>query len=124
MPLWCARSRPDGRCISHEMWRKVRAPADKVPGNAWAARADGKCNRKQTAEVPEMALVRVKRCGKSAPRQWQHLVARQTPPGARPNRKVATQVAAGVPPCFRVGRLLSLIHISEPTRLLSISYAV
>jgi hypothetical protein len=25
--------------------RKVRAPVDKVPGNAWGARAHGKCNR-------------------------------------------------------------------------------
>ena len=32
-------------------WRKVRAPADEVPGNAWGARAHGKCNRKQTAYV-------------------------------------------------------------------------
>src|SRR6187551_311072 len=32
--------------------RKVRAPVDRVPGNAWGARAHGKCNRKQTAEVP------------------------------------------------------------------------
>ena len=29
--------------------RKVRAPQGKRPGNAWAARVDGKCNRKQTA---------------------------------------------------------------------------
>ena len=29
--------------------RKVRAPQGKVPGNAWAARADGKCHRKYTA---------------------------------------------------------------------------
>src|SRR5690606_8825464 len=35
--------------------RKVRAPVDKVPGNAWGARAHGKCNRKQTAEVPQGA---------------------------------------------------------------------
>jgi len=40
-----------------------------VPGNAWAARADGKCNRKQTAERHlTMRVVRVKWCGKSAPR--------------------------------------------------------
>src|SRR5689334_14546882 len=32
-------------------WRKVRAPADEVPGNAWGARAHGQCNRKQTAYV-------------------------------------------------------------------------
>jgi hypothetical protein len=44
--------------------------ADEVPGNAWAARADGKCNRKQTAYVPARAPARVKRCGKSAPRPW------------------------------------------------------
>lgn len=25
--------------------RKVRAPVDKVPGNAWGVRAHGKCNR-------------------------------------------------------------------------------
>jgi len=27
-------------------WRKVRAPQGTVPGNAWGARAHGKCNRK------------------------------------------------------------------------------
>jgi 16S rRNA (cytidine1402-2'-O)-methyltransferase len=27
-------------------WRKVRAPSGTVPGNAWGARAHGKCNRK------------------------------------------------------------------------------
>jgi len=48
----------NGRTIAH--WypsgtysRKVRAPVDRLPGNAWArtARAvrDGKCHRKQTA---------------------------------------------------------------------------
>ena len=48
--------------------RKVRAPQGKVPGNAWAARADGKCNRKQTAERHRrMRVARVKRCGKSTP---------------------------------------------------------
>ncbi|GHE33316.1 hypothetical protein GCM10007167_14290 [Vulcaniibacterium thermophilum] len=34
------------------MPRKVRAPQGTVPGNAWAARADGKCNREQTADGP------------------------------------------------------------------------
>ena len=29
--------------------RKVRAPQGKVPGNAWGARAHGKCHRKYTA---------------------------------------------------------------------------
>ncbi len=34
------------------MPRKVRAPQGRVPGNAWAARADGKCSREQTADGP------------------------------------------------------------------------
>ena len=45
-----------GRAVAAEAllrWRKVRAPADRVPGNAWGARAYGKCNREQTAEVPD-----------------------------------------------------------------------
>src|SRR5690625_4780321 len=42
-----------------------------------------------TEKIPpkrQLAPVRVKRCGKSAPRGWQHAAAGQTPPGARPNR--------------------------------------
>jgi len=41
-----------GRAVAvfhREIWRKVRASTDRVPGNAWGARAHGKCNRKQTA---------------------------------------------------------------------------
>jgi len=30
--------------------RKVRAPQGRVPGNAWEARAYGKCHRKYTAD--------------------------------------------------------------------------
>jgi len=45
------QSRPDDRCIFHEMWRKVRAPSDTAPGNTWGARAHGKCNRKDTADA-------------------------------------------------------------------------
>ena len=37
--------------------RKVRAPQGKRPGNAWAARVDGKCNRKQTADGTGLAPV-------------------------------------------------------------------
>ena len=33
-------------------WRKVRAPQGRVPGNARAAQADGKCRREQTADGP------------------------------------------------------------------------
>jgi hypothetical protein len=49
--------------------------AYRVPGNAWETRVYGKCHRKHTAAVPWglslRAEVRVKRCGKSAPRGWQ-----------------------------------------------------
>jgi len=38
---------------------------------------------------PIQVPARVKRCGKSAPRRWQHSTAWKTPPGARPNREVA-----------------------------------
>jgi len=51
------------------MQRKVRAPQGRVPGNTWAVKADGKCHRKYTAAL---WAVRVKWCGKSAPRRWQH----------------------------------------------------
>ena len=40
-----------------------------MPGNTWKARAYGKCHRKYTAGAT--VTVRVKRCGKSAPRVWQ-----------------------------------------------------
>src|SRR5690606_33262861 len=55
------------------------------------------------------ALVRVKGCGKSAPRRWQHSTARQTPPGARPNREVGAHPqgwGASVGPALLPGRLL------------------
>ena len=48
--------------------RKVRAPQGTVPGNAWAARADGKCNRKIPPNGSSECVARVKWCGKSAPR--------------------------------------------------------
>ena len=56
-----------GRAVAASTQRKVRAPQDKVPGNAWGARAHGQCHRKHTADGLR-AQVRVKRCGKSAPR--------------------------------------------------------
>ena len=59
-----------GRTVASSlaMPRKVRAPQGTVPGNAWAARADGKCNRKIPPNGPAGCVVRVKWCGKSAPR--------------------------------------------------------
>jgi len=35
--------------LSRKGWRKVRASKGRVPGNAWEARAYGKCHRKRTA---------------------------------------------------------------------------
>src|SRR5690606_21018297 len=35
--------------LGRKSWRKVRAPLGRVPGNAWEARAYGKCHRKYTA---------------------------------------------------------------------------
>lgn len=32
-------------------WRKVRAPQDRTPGNAWEAQAYGQCHRKYTAPL-------------------------------------------------------------------------
>ena len=64
------RSRPGNRVIPSGMPRKVRAPQGTVPGNAWAARADGKCNRKIPPNGPPGCVARVKWCGKSAPRAW------------------------------------------------------
>lgn len=50
------RSRPGSRVIhASAMPRKVRAPQGTVPGNAWAARADGKCNRKIPPNAPAAA---------------------------------------------------------------------
>jgi len=52
--------------------RKVRTGQGTVVGNANPARAEGKCHRKHTARVDPVERptirVRVKRCGKSAPR--------------------------------------------------------
>ncbi len=43
---------PAGRSLYRvAVWRKVRAPQDRAPGNTWAAQADGKCHRKHTAQV-------------------------------------------------------------------------
>ena len=64
--------------------RKVGAPPGKVLANSQSGRPAGKCHREQTADGPR-AQVRVKRCGKSAPASGVTSMARQTPPGARPN---------------------------------------
>ncbi len=84
-------SRLDGRL------RKVRKDSGggksglhgiRVPGNARRGQPQGKCHRNKPPCRSLWAdrAVRVKRCGKSAPRPWQQGLARQTPPGAKPNR--------------------------------------
>ena len=50
--------------------RKVRTPQGRTLGKSQAAKADGKWNRKETANgvvTPETPVVRVKRWGKSPP---------------------------------------------------------
>ncbi len=58
----------DGRGPPQRGLRKVRAPQGRLPGNTWAPRGDGQGHRKQTARFKR---VRVKRWGKSPPRDWQ-----------------------------------------------------
>ena len=74
-------SRPDDRrSVQVLPGRKVRTPQGSAPGNARAGQPDGQWHRKYTALrelAPQGASrgVRVKRCGKSAPRggngRWQ-----------------------------------------------------
>ena len=74
-PIPCIVSRPDGRSGAHrkvagEVKSGLHGPA--VPDNVRRVRAQGKCHREQTAAVRCVsAAVRVKRCGKSAPRRRQ-----------------------------------------------------
>jgi hypothetical protein len=72
-----------GRGSSKGDSRKVRTSQSRVIANGNPRRLAGKCHRKQTATL---AVVRVKRCGKSAPAFRVTGVARQTPPEARPRR--------------------------------------
>ncbi len=113
---WRSACRRDGGS-----WRKVRAPQDRVVGNAHRPRGQGQCHRKQTAKrrrCPASSLAdsdgaaRVKRCGKSAPADRVTGLARQTPPGARPSREQgergglrpeAFAAARSVPDDSRVG---------------------
>src|SRR6185369_4996255 len=56
--------------------RKVRTPQGSAPVNGRSGRPEGKWHRKHTADVGRCFRVgvqaMVKRCGKSAPRRWQH----------------------------------------------------
>ncbi len=78
--------------------RKVRTSQSRVIANGNPRRLAGKCHRKQTATF---AVVRVKRCGKSAPAFRVTGVARQTPPEARsrrPHSGAVAQVSEGCSP--------------------------
>ena len=86
--------------------RKVRTSQSRVIANSNPRRLAGQCHRKQTATL---VVVRVKRCGKSAPAFRVTGVARQTPPEARsrrPHRKVRSRRRSrAARPSLRVGRL-------------------
>ena len=76
--------------------RKVRTSQSRVIANGNPRRLAGKCHRKQTATF---AVVRVKRCGKSAPAFRVTGVARQTPPEARSRRPHYGAVAQAFEGC-------------------------
>ncbi len=92
-----AGSRPGSRCVgparagrggkSGLQWtRRQVTPGGREPTESATESRPPKCPGRRN---PVWVLVRVKGCGKSAPRRWQHSTAWQTPPGARPNREVA-----------------------------------
>ena len=82
-------SRPGGRVRTRFRVvirpRNVRTPQGTVLGNTQSGRLAGKCHREEPPMAGQPAQARVKRCGKSAPAPGVTRVARQTPPGARPN---------------------------------------
>jgi hypothetical protein len=87
-----------GSCSCSSESRKVRTSQSRVIANGNPRRLAGKCHRKQTATL---AVVRVKRCGKSAPAFRVTGVARQTPPEARsrrPHHGAVAQVFEGCSP--------------------------
>ena len=70
-----------------------------MPGNARRGRPQGKCHRKQTARIASATRVRVKGCGKSAPR------CRQRRRQGKPHREqdqIGTVGWFGQQGCFRL----------------------
>ena len=109
-PVWCRGGESAGqslRFICDAAWRKVRARRAGCQVTPGGREPTESATESKPPKRSATALVRVKRCGKSAPRRWQHATAWQTPPGARPNREVAVPqgAAARARACFRVGRL-------------------
>ena len=86
--------RGSGSCSADS--RKVRTSQSRVIANGNPRRLAGKCHRKQTATL---AVVRVKRCGKSAPAFRVTGVAWQTPPEARSRRPHHGAVAQALEGC-------------------------
>src|SRR5690349_13732387 len=96
---------PGGRGTPTGGSRKVRTSQSRVIANSNPRRLAGKCHRKQTATL---VVVRVKRCGKSAPAFRVTGVAWQTPPEARPRRPHLVRPrrrSRAARPSLRVGRL-------------------
>jgi hypothetical protein len=65
---------------------------------------------------------RVKRCGKSAPRRWQHATAWKTPPGARPNREAVRHltVQGSADPRALPGRPLEVRGDADPRGMIAL----
>lgn len=94
--------------------RKVRAPRNAVPGNArrFGSQSDlgnpdqGQCHREETADgSPSGRTGKGETVRQERTARWATGAARQTPPGARPNRDGArVQIRrAGTGPVIRVG---------------------
>ncbi len=85
-------SRPGGRvpAPSRERRRPVRGTSGLHRARCWVTPSRGDPQESATENRPPMAWrhvqARVKRCGKSAPAPGATRAARQTPPGARPDR--------------------------------------
>ena len=79
-------SRPGNRCaIGRGKSGLHRARCQVTPGGREPT--ESATESRPPKRSSNAATARVKGCGKSAPRRWQHSAARQTPPGARPNRE-------------------------------------
>ena len=92
--------------------RKVRTPQGRVMANGHPWRHAEQGNREQTADGPGRKFgdqVRVKRCGKSAPRLLQGRPARYPPPGAIPSRQARIFAMQDGAPVSSAGRKLERV---------------
>ncbi len=90
-----SRGRADGRMTAGASSPRGKSGLHEatVPGNARPGQPEGKRHREETALRP--CRVRVKRWGKSPPRDRATGPARQAPPGAMPNRDLARAGPSG-----------------------------